>query len=168
MSWNFSALGPPMDPKRLLAELARVTRKVVFMCVPNHRNLFRFLFTRLQEKNRGRQSRLPGPKLVEEVMRKENWHLEESGFLDVPPWPDIAMSKEDLFWEMGLKQYAHRLEKRISPKHRLCILDYYNGLNSKLSNKIRRYAFLEKSPDWLKRLWAHHSYQIFTPMDQIQ
>jgi hypothetical protein len=37
-----------------------------------------------------------------------------------------------------------------------------------MASRMRKYTFLEKSPQWLKIVWAHHSYRIFTPMDRIQ
>jgi hypothetical protein len=166
MSWNFAALDPAVDVKSLLFELARVTRKVIFVCVSNQDNLLRPFFNLLQ-KGQGfsEQSRM-NSKSILTAMTREGWQLEEAGYFDVPPWPDIAMTKEELFRKMGLAAYAERLQQRVAQRNRLCILDYYMGMDKAMERRMRRYAFLERSPRWLGSLWAHHRYQIFTPRDR--
>lgn len=163
MSWNFAALGPPVHVKALLPELARVTRKAVFICVPNRSNLLGPFFNLLIERRPDFKTSPLSPRFIRELMRKANWSLEESGFLDVPPWPDIGMPKENLFNKIGLRTYVRALQKGVARKNRLCSLDYYTGKDRAMKRRIKRYAFLENGPAWLKRLWAHHHWQIFTP-----
>ena len=54
-------------------------------------------------------------------MEELNWRIEETGYFDVPPWPDIAMKKEDLLRNLGLKWVADRLKSKGNDG--LCILD---------------------------------------------
>ncbi|MBW1779889.1 MAG: class I SAM-dependent methyltransferase [Deltaproteobacteria bacterium] len=163
MSWSFAALNSDLNLKGLIGELARVTRKVIFICVPNPFNLFSRLGT-VRQKNRDRfQPGMPGSGIIEKAMIASKWQVRETGYLDAPPWPDIAMPKEDLLRKMGLTRYARRLKNRITEEKRVCILDYYNGKKKEMKGKILRYAFLENTPGLLKSIVAHHRYIVFTP-----
>lgn len=167
MSWNFAALHPELKLEVLLRELTRITRKVIFICVPNRLNLFSLLFPVQEGEGRFVQLRGMDPGIIQRIMRSNGWQVKDKGFLDVPPWPDIAMSKEDLFRKIGLKQYAKHLRENITEKSRICILDYYSGRNRKMKRKMARYGFLENSPNWLKTIWAHHRYLVFAPRDPL-
>lgn len=161
LSWNFAALNQCLIPELLLKELIRVTRKVIFVCIPNQLSLF-MPIRRVLVGDRGLST---DPKLasfdLEAFMKASQWDLKEKGFLDVPPWPDIAMSKEDLLRKMGLGPDARRLEARITSKNRICILDYYSSKDRDMKHRMHRYGFLENSPQWFKRFWAHHEYFVF-------
>ena len=95
------------------------------------------------------------------AMENRNWKLVEDGYFDVPPWPDIAMKKEELLEKIGLSWLARKYERTAA--ERWCILDYYNGRNKSLEKDILKYSYLEDIPQPLKRMWAHHRYFIFTP-----
>jgi len=163
LSWNFAALNLGFKPEFVLRELTRVTRKVIFVCLPNRLSLF----TPIGKLLLGDRSLSKDRKLasvdLEAFMKASGWNLREKGFFDAPPWPDIAMSKEDLFRRIGLKRYAKDLEKGITEGQGICILDYYSGRNKKMEQEMGRYGFLENSPGWVKTIWAHHRYFVFSP-----
>jgi hypothetical protein len=163
MSWNFAALNRVLGVEGLLQELSRVTRKVIFICVPNRLNLFRPIRKLLLKERAPLGHFRMSSFFIEKSMAASGWQLREKGFLDAPPWPDIAMSKEELFRRIGLTWYAKNLERSITEGNRTCILDYYSGRNKKMKGRILRYAFLENSPRPLKSIWAHHRYYIFKP-----
>jgi len=163
MSWNFAALNPDLILEGFLRELTRITRKVIFMCVPNRMNLFSLLFSMPEGEGRFVQLRRMNSGVIQGIMGNNGWEMKDRGFLDVPPWPDIAMSKEDLFRKIGLKRYAKDLEKGIAEGHGICILDYYSGRNKRMKQEICRYGLLENSPGWVKTIWAHHQYLVFSP-----
>jgi hypothetical protein len=94
-------------------------------------------------------------------MAKFGWHLREQGYFDIPPWPDIAMKKEDFLDKVGLKRLAQRLNEK--QENTISILDYFSGKNKSMDKQILRYAFLENGPRFLQIFWAHHQYFIFTP-----
>jgi hypothetical protein len=98
---------------------------------------------------------------IKEIMLKLKWQVEEQGFLDIPPWPDIAMNKEDLLQKIGLKWLAKRLKSK--EENYICILDYFSGKKKDMDKEILRYAFLEDSLSVFQKFWAHHQYLIFTP-----
>lgn len=162
MSWNFAALNPSMDWRGLLLELARVTRRIIFICLPNRRSVLG-PFLSLLHKRSGLGGGRIGLGLVEGVLRGADWMVAERGYFDVPPWPDIAMSKEELCRKIGLGGVADRLGMGSKQGRRLSILDYYAGRDRGMKRRILRYGFLENGPLWIKGLWAHHCYGIFTP-----
>jgi hypothetical protein len=167
MSWNFAALHSDIEPEVLMQELARVTRKVIFICVPNPMHLFGLLLNSWPKELRGLRHFNMTSAHVEKIMTASGWQLKERGVLVVPPWPDIAMPKEELLRRIGLRRYARRLEKEIARKDRICILDYYSGRNKEMKREMCRYGFLENSPNWLKTVWAHHRYFVFVSQHSL-
>ena len=158
MSWNFAALWMVPGVEQFLGEFVRVTRKVIFICIPNGNNLFSLLRPvpgDAQWSGKGEPGDIPA------TMKRLGWRLRDSGYLDAPPWPDIAMKKEDFLRRMGLRSYAKFLENK--PKARISILDYFRGRDADLERRMMRYAVLENLPSFLKRFLAHHRYFIFIP-----
>jgi hypothetical protein len=162
MGWNFAALRLVPKLERFLKELTRVTRKVIFICVPNTINLFHLLRLGFQkDSDKSLHADNINPVKIKEIMAKLKWHVEEQGYLDIPPWPDIAMNKEDLLCKIGLKWLANRLKNK--KENYICILDYFSAKNKDMDQEILRYGFLENSPRIFQKVWAHHQYLIFTP-----
>ncbi|MFO7985000.1 MAG: class I SAM-dependent methyltransferase [Desulfatiglandaceae bacterium] len=161
MAWNFAALN--VKPHALLEELARVAGKVIFICLPNRFNPFSVIRKGFLKKSKSFENPGMRSESIENGLAALGWQIREKGYFDVPPWPDIAMSKADFCGKMGLSRYAKRLERKITPENRLCVLDYYNGRKKWMKEMILKYAFLENSPELLKRVWAHHRYYLFEP-----
>jgi hypothetical protein len=161
-SWNFSALSPIQDIDGFLDELTRVTRKVVFICIPNKNGLNPLVRLALR-KNTHHESTTEHiqPERLIASMEKLKWQTRERGYLDVPPWPDIAMKKEDFLKALGLKRLAKAFERRNGEG--ISILDYFSGKRKGLDKEMVKYSFLEKSPGICKRFWAHHQYFTFVP-----
>jgi SAM-dependent methyltransferase len=161
--WNFNVLTRVPDPAVLLADMARISRRLVFFCVPNAGN-YSFWLHRWHHK-----------------VAKEPWHhgdiawmrpapwldlLSDSGlrlceilYVDCPWWPDIVdLGQLIADFVPVLKRAARtaRPENRFSwePEG----LPYfeperYPGIHAKMA----RWAFFEKSPHpWVKRLFGHH------------
>ncbi|MFP4087206.1 MAG: class I SAM-dependent methyltransferase [Desulfobacteraceae bacterium] len=161
MAWNFAAL--TIKPYPLLRELARVTRKGILICLPNRFNVFNIIQRGISKKSKPCENAGMHMDRMESLLSELGWQMTDKGYLDVPPWPDMAMGKADLFRKMGLFHFAKRLERKITPENRLCVLDYYQGKKKRMKQMILKYAFLEKSPELLKRVWAHHEYYLFEP-----
>lgn len=158
LSWNFSALGFLQDPEACLTELARVTRRIIFICLPNVRGIAGIVRSRAGGTG---SADYADPRRIEGALYTLGWRAAERGYLDVPPWPDIAMKKEDFMNKFGLGWLLRRQER--PPVKRLCILDYFYGLYPAMESKVMRYAFLERSPSLIKALLAHHRYMLFVP-----
>lgn len=162
MSWNFASLWFIQDLKSFLKELTRITRKVIFICIPNRLGLG-YLARRVFNSQEFVPLRVENldPGRIKEIMASLCWVVSEEGLFDVPPWPDIAMKKEDLLRKIGLGWLAKRLERKATGT--LSILDYYRGVNRDLETRNLKFAFLENAPSFIKSFWAHHRYLIITP-----
>ena len=90
-----------------------------------------------------------------------NWKIFDSGYLDIPPWPDIAMKKEDMLKMAGLGFLMKKREESVDENPGTCIVDYFNGRKPEMEKEILKYSFLENSPFPVKQLWGHHRYFIF-------
>lgn len=160
MSWNFASLWFVRELEEFLTELTRVTRKIIFICVPNKWNVL----SKVTSEPRKHPDVFPqsiAPTSLKNIMRKAGWSCLEQGFFDVPPWPDIAMKKEELLRKLGFKRLAKKWESREG--NSICILDYYNGSKEDMAANVLKYAYLEGLPNIFKQFWAHHQYFIFVP-----
>jgi hypothetical protein len=161
LGWNFASLWFVRELEPFLKELTRVSRKAVFICVPNKHNLFNAI--RLKSMSKANNVHIENiyPSLIRQCMDKVNWQAAEEGYLDCPPWPDIAMKKEDMLRKVGLSFLVK--SQKTNNENGLCILDYFNGKKPEMEKEILKHAWLENMPDFLKKLWAHHQYFIFVP-----
>ncbi len=163
LSWNFAALWLIPLRDQLLAELARVTRKVILICVPNQAGLGYRCRVRLNSTGDGRTFPAHNdPQTITATLSRLGWQLRQTGWFDTPPWPDVAMKKEDLFKKLKIDGLMRRLNGPKSNLSReLCILNHFNGQEPFLEQAMLKYARLESGPDWFKKYWAHHRYLIF-------
>lgn len=162
MSWNFSALWFVNDFAKFLAELTRVTKKVIMICVPNRSGLGYLsqkyisgadLRTVLHEEN-------IIPKNIIAGMKELNWNLVERNYIDCPPWPDIGMDKRDFLKIFHLDFILSSKSEKVDEK--VCILDHYKGKDPDFPEKMMKYFWLEKIlPKFCKSIWAHHKFLIF-------
>ncbi len=163
MSWNFAALWLAADLDSFLAELSRITSKVIFICVPNNKGIgYRMRAKGLPGRMNGFNLDWIEPQLFIPKLEKMNWQVWKKGYLDIPPWPDIAMKKEDMLRRAGLGFLVREKQPAESGQDsgRLTIVDYFNGTNPDLEKQILRYGFLEKAPWPIPKYWGHHRYFI--------
>ena len=165
MAWNFAALifVDPIDD--ILREMSRVAKKLIFVCIPNRRNIIAVLRRQMSDKRANLFMANANPIKIIDVMASMNWMLQEDGYFDIPPWPDIAMNKEDLLHKMGLSTFVRK--RRDQNQDRLCIMDYFSGTRKDMGREVLKYNKLENAPSAVKKLWAHHRYLLFTPNRQI-
>lgn len=155
MSWTFASLSLKPNLINFLSEIVRITKKVIFIVMPNTSSATAFCCSGPGHNDTVR------PEGIVDIMANLHWSVDEKGFLDAPPWPDIAMKKEDLLRRIGLERLADRLQAR--KYNPICILDYYKGLRPNMEREFLKYGFLENLPKFLKRFWAHHWYIILVP-----
>ncbi len=159
--WNFASLWFVRDFPTFLKEITRIARKAVFICVPNRSGLgylARRIFGRESSSAIFEENIIPS-KIIH-TMDRLHWKIEEQGFFDIPPWPDIAMKKEDMLRLIGMGKMADHLAA--SDDSGICILDYFSGSNINLEKEVLKYDFLENLPSFLSAFWAHHRYFLFT------
>jgi len=161
-SWNFASIWFIEKLDLFVTELDRVTAKVIFICVPNRlgigyklREHYNKPIPSVINTENIRYTRLV------KSMQERSWQLWENGYFDIPPWPDIAMKKEELFQKVGLG-FLHKNSAQTMTGKRMCIVDFFNGKSPELEKQVLKFSFLESAPFPLKQLWAHHRYMIFT------
>jgi SAM-dependent methyltransferase len=154
LAWNFAALWHVKEGEKYLAELSRVTKKALFICVPNKQNVCWVL--RPHDSNEYELQHINTDWILSCLMPR-GWRLVKTGYFDVPPWPDIAMKKENMLRMIGMGKMANSMEDGKSGGG-LCILDYFKGRSPEMGKDILKYGFMEQSPDWLKKYWAHHRF----------
>lgn len=161
LAWQWAGLWYLSDPAALLRELVRVSRKLLFVAMPNPLQvgylLRRYLIDRAffceVDERWARMGR------VIEVLRQAGARVVEQGVLDVPPWPDTVMPATQVLQRLGIKN--RRLNARFSgEKWTWSTMAYYLGRQPDLYGRVMKYAWLDRArlPWPIKAIWAHHRY----------
>ena len=168
LAWQWAGLWYLQDPQALLAELCRVSRRLVFVAMPNPKQPGYLLrkhvaepefFTTVDERwtDIGR---------IRATIEGQGYHVLEQGIMDVPPWPDTVMPMAELLQRLGIRWQW--LQRRFSGNSwQWSTMGYYLGRQPQLAEQVLRHAWLERSrlPRWLKGLWAHHRYVLAVNMN---
>ena len=161
VSWNFASIWFVQNLTKFAAELSRVTKKIIFICVPNRFGIGFILRKYFAEKplksiyfNNIKADH------IRNNFSEAGFKLIRNGYLDIPPWPDIAMKKEDMFKKVGLG-FLVKDSSNENTFEKKCIVDHFSGKDPNLENEILKYSFLEKVPFPIKQIWGHHRYFIF-------
>lgn len=164
MSWNFASLWFVKNMPDYVSALCTATKKVIFICVPNANGIGYHLRTKFNNEV------IPDfymenikPKNFVHLFENNGWQKQSAGYLDIPPWPDIAMKKEDMLRKAGLGFLVKESEQGETTFEKKCIVDYFAGTNKDLESNILKYDFLEKAPFPVKQMWGHHRWFIFEP-----
>lgn len=164
LAWNWAALWYLRDPSRLVQELARVSRRLVFVAMPNRAQVGYLLRKYLLERDFVRYVDEDWANIgrVKEILTAAGCQVVAEGVLDVPPWPDTVMPAAQVLGKLGIKSTRFEGEGWSWSS-----MDYYLGKRPELQSQIERYAFLERAPvPWqLKSIWAHHRYVVVRTKD---
>ncbi len=161
MVWNWAALWYLRDPATLLREMVRVSRRLVFVAMPNRLQVGYLLRRYVLERDfveRVDESWADSGR-VRGVLRSAGARIVEEGVMDVPPWPDTVMPAAEVLDRLGIR--SARLNDRFSGDGwQWSTMDYYLGKRPELRTQIERYTFLDRAPlPWqIKAVWAHHRY----------
>jgi len=154
MVWNFAALWYlKEDIEDVLSELARVCRKIIFICLPN-KNLF-YIFRKIIEFKffkfvKEEYLSKEFEDLMITLFSKCGFKLVDKRYFDTPPWPDFAIKLSDL--KPGNVEWPGKI----------VLPEYYDYLcNVDLGKKIDKIFVFENLPTIFKRLWSHHVSWIF-------
>jgi len=161
LAWEWAGLWFLPDPAGLLRELVRVSRKVVFVAMPNRWQVGYLLRRFFLDKDffQHVDESWADMKRIRQVLENAGVRVVEEGVLDVPPWPDTVMPAREVLKRLGIR--SRRLEARFSGEGwRWSTMDYYLGRAPDLYERVMRYAWLDRAPlPWrLKAVWAHHRY----------
>ncbi len=161
LAWEWAGLWYLPDAAGLLQELARVSRHLVFVAMPNNLQvgylmrkyvIDRDFFPTVDERwvNMGR---------IKKTLRAAGVQFIDEGVLDVPPWPDTVMPAAEVLKRLGIK--SKKLEARFTGQGwTWSTMAYYLGQQPDLREQVMKYAWLDHAPlPWqLKTIWAHHRY----------
>jgi len=165
LAWNWAALWYLPEPAALLRELVRVSRRLVFVAMPNRVQVGYLLRKYVLERD-----------FVDQV--DESWadigrvrreltgagvRIVGQGVLDVPPWPDTVMPAAEVLKRLGLR--SKKLTGLFSgDAWQWSTMAYYLGQQPDLRDRVMRYTWLERAPlPWrVKAVWAHHRYVVGT------
>ncbi len=161
LTWEWAGLWYLPDPAGLLRELARVSRRLVFVAMPNRVQVGYLMRKYLLERDFVRyvDEAWADMRRIKQVIRAAGLALLEEGVLDVPPWPDTVMPAADVLKRLGIR--SKKLDAQFTGSAwNWSTMDYYLGRRPELKALIDRYTFLEHAPfPWqLKAIWAHHRY----------
>ncbi|MFN8495556.1 MAG: methyltransferase domain-containing protein [Caldilineaceae bacterium] len=161
LTWEWAGLWYIQNPAGLLRELARTSRKLVFVAMPNNiqvgywmRKLVidREFFATHDESwtNIGR---------IRRILEMAGVEIIEQGVLDVPPWPDTVMPANEVLKRLGIR--SKQLEEQFTGEGwRWSTMAYYLGQEPDLRERVIKYAWLDQAalPWQMKAIWAHHRY----------
>ncbi|MDZ7697211.1 MAG: class I SAM-dependent methyltransferase [Deltaproteobacteria bacterium] len=83
MAWNFAALN--FKPHALLGELARVTGKVIFICLPNRFNVFSAIQRGILKNSKPCENAGMYMEGIGNYLLELGWRISDKGYFDVPP-----------------------------------------------------------------------------------
>jgi hypothetical protein len=169
--WNWAALWHLSDgsvegsqiPEALLRELARVSRRVVFVAMPNRVQVGYLLRKYVLERDFVNYVDEGWADIgrVRRVLQGSGVQIVSQGVLDVPPWPDTVMPASEVLQRLGIK--SKKLEGQFSgDSWEWSTMAYYLGEQPDLYDRVMRYAWLDRArlPWRLKAVWAHHRYVV--------
>jgi hypothetical protein len=163
LTWNWAALWYLSEPEALLRELVRLSRRVVFVAMPNRVQVGYLLRKHVLEREFVDQvdERWVDIGRVRSVLEAAGARIVRQGVLDVPPWPDTVMPASEVLKRLGIK--SKKLEGQFSgDSWQWSTMAYYSGQQPDLYDQVIRYAWLERAPiPWrVKAIWAHHRYVV--------
>jgi SAM-dependent methyltransferase len=159
LTWEWAGLWYLPNADALLRELARVSRNLVFVAMPNRVQVGYLMRKFLLERdfvNYVDESWADINRIKREL---RDVNIIEEGVLDVPPWPDTVMPASQVLRRLGIK--SKKLDAQFTGAGwNWSTMDYYLGRRPELKAMIDRYTFIERAPiPWqVKTIWAHHRY----------
>lgn len=161
LTWEWAGLWYLPDAEGLLKELARVSRRLVFVAMPNRVQVGYMLRKYVLERDFVDyvDESWADINRIKAVLHAKGVSFLQEGVLDVPPWPDTVMPAGQVLKRLGIR--SKKLDKQFSGSGwNWSTMDYYLGRRPELKETIDRYTFLERAPiPWqIKAIWAHHRF----------
>lgn len=165
LAWCWAALWYLPAAASLLRELARVSRRVVFVAMPNNLQVGYWLRKLALDRDffRTVDERWVELSLIERTLTGHGVRVVERGVLDTPPWPDTVMPANEVLKRLGIR--SAKLENQFTGDNwTWSTMAYYLGQQPDLYQRVMRYAWLDQAPlPWqVKAIWAHHRYVVGT------
>lgn len=165
LAWEWAGLWYLPNAQALLHELARVSRKVVFVAMPNRWQVGYFMRKYLLDQGFfqeiGAREAWVDMTMNRRILQAAGVEIIDQGVLDVPPWPDTVMPASEVLERLGIR--SAKLQDQFSGEGwTWSTMAYYLGEQPDLREQVMRYTWLEYAPlPWqIKAVWAHHRYVV--------
>ncbi len=161
LAWEWAALWHIMNPVGVIHELARTSRNLVFIAMPNNIQLGYWMRKLVIEREffETHDESWTNLSLLSRIVQDAGLTIIDRGVLDVPPWPDTVMPASEVLERLGI--HSQRLQGQFEGESwEWSTMAYYTGDRPDLRERVIKYAWLDHSPaPWqLKTVWAHHRY----------
>jgi len=161
MVWAWAALWYVPNADRLIKEMVRVARRVVFLAMPNRMQIGYILRKFVLEPGFFKTvdetwANIPR---VTTLLRAQGLRIADQGVMDVPPWPDTVMPAALVLQKLGIRSKS--MQGRFEGQGwQWSTMDFYTGKRPELKAMMEKYMILERMPlPWqIKTVWAHHRY----------
>ncbi len=165
LAWEWAGLWYLPNAQALLHELARVSRRVVFVAMPNRWQVGYFMRKYLIDQaffaEIGAREAWVDMAMNRGILEAAGVRIVDQGVLDVPPWPDTVMPASEVLQRLGIRS-AKLQDQFTGEGWTWSTMAYYLGQQPELRDQVMRYTWLEDAPlPWqLKAVWAHHRYVV--------
>jgi hypothetical protein len=161
LTWEWAGLWYIQNPAGLLRELARTSRNLVFVAMPNNIQVGYWMrklvidreFFAIHDESWTNIGR------IRRILEAAGVEIIEQGVLDVPPWPDTVMPANEVLKRLGIR--SKQLENQFTGDGwHWSTMAYYLGQEPDLRERVMKYAWLDQAalPWQMKAIWAHHRY----------
>lgn len=168
MTWQWAGLWYLQDPAGLVRELARTSRRLVFVAMPNRLQVGYWLRKWVIDREffATHDERWTDIARIRHLLENAGVKIIEEGVLDTPPWPDTVMPANEVLKRLGIRSAA--LESQFTGDNwQWSTMAYYLGKEPDLRTRVMQYAFLDHAeiPWQAKAIWAHHRYLVGIKQD---
>jgi SAM-dependent methyltransferase len=163
MAWCWAALWYIPNPEGLLRELARVSRDIVFVAMPNNIQVGYWMRKLVIDRDffAHHDERWTETGRIRRILAEARVRFVDEGVLDTPPWPDTVMPANEVLKRLGIR--SRKLEEQFTGDGwQWSTMAYYTGGQPDLRERVMKYAWLDHAPlPWqVKAIWAHHRYLV--------
>jgi SAM-dependent methyltransferase len=161
MTWQWAGLWYLSEPAPLLRELARLSRRVVFIAMPNNIQVGYWMRKLVIDRDFFAQHDEGWTDItrIRHILEDAGVTIVDEGVIDVPPWPDTVMPASEVLQRLGIR--SKKLDEQFSGEGwTWSTMAYYLGQEPELYERVMKYAWLDQAdlPWQLKAIWAHHRY----------
>ena len=174
--WNFCVFEHFDDPKRVIREMLRITKKYIFIEIQNVFNpgypIHRLHhFVRREPWDHGSPSKMKLSRITN-IIKELNATTVETGATDMPPWPDINIRLKEMVSKKTSdlilnEEPASKLRPAVTIKPMNRIINDIQPVEFSMKREIVLHLFdvwyrvvESKAPASVKKIFAHHPYVI--------
>ena len=161
LTWEWAGLWYIRNPEGLLRELARTSRDLVFVAMPNNIQVGYWMRKLVIDRDffRHHDESWTDIGRIRRILEQAGVEIIDQGVLDVPPWPDTVMPANEVLKRLGIR--SRKLEEQFTGDGwQWSTMAYYMDEQPDLWERVMKYAWLDHAPlPWqIKAVWAHHRY----------